>query len=88
MILTTAAKTGCYAANGTIARLAERHESCDPSEMHLSSQAIREFQDLCRQEFDIELSPSDAEREALRVLSLFWLVLSDDPESGDGFDRL
>lgn len=54
----------------------------------LSRNAVQEFQQLCRIEFGLELSDSEAEREALRVLSLFWLVLTDEePQSDARFDR-
>ena len=53
------------------------------SSPRLSRNAIVEFQELCRTEFDLELSDSDAEREALRVLSLFRLVLTDEEPPGD-----
>jgi hypothetical protein len=54
--------------------------------MQLSEQAISEFKALCREEFDAELSDADLEREAVRVLSLFWLVLTDEEPETDQVD--
>lgn len=50
--------------------------------MHLSTQAIEEFKEICRDEFGVELSDDEAGQHALRILNLFWLVLTDDePEA-------
>jgi hypothetical protein len=46
--------------------------------MRLSEQAIEEFKEICKDEFGVELSDAEAEQHALRVLNLFWLVLTDD----------
>ena len=57
--------------------------------MRLSNEAIQEFKAICREEFGVNLSDGEAEQHALRVLTLFWLTLTDDePESGSDFDTL
>jgi hypothetical protein len=42
--------------------------------MALSREAIDEFKAICRDEFGIELSDTDAEQRALEVLHFFWLL--------------
>lgn len=54
--------------------------------MHLSDEAVFEFKEICREEFGVELSDEQTECEARRVLSLFWLVLTNEEPDTDGFD--
>jgi hypothetical protein len=54
--------------------------------MHLSEKTIQEFKEICKDEFDVELSDAEAEQHALRVLNLFWLVLADDDEPAPSTD--
>lgn len=42
--------------------------------MRLSTKAIQEFKEICRDEFGVELSEAEAEERALAVLDLYWLV--------------
>src|ERR1700687_3700794 len=46
-------------------------------ESSLPKKCIEEFKQLAKDDFGLELSDSEAEREAYRVLELFWLVLTD-----------
>ena len=55
----------------------------------LSKQCIDEFKQLARDDFGLELNDSDAAREALRVLELFWNVLmEEDPSNSKEADDL
>lgn len=42
--------------------------------MRLSTKAIQEFKEICREEFGIELSDDEAQLYATRLLELFWLL--------------
>ena len=56
--------------------------------MRLSEKAIQEFKEICRDEFELELSDDDAQAHALRVLELFWLLFGEStpPDSQYGLD--
>jgi hypothetical protein len=52
--------------------------------MALSKEAVREFKEICRGEFKVELSDTEAEQRALEVLEFFWLLSSSQrAEAGD-----
>jgi hypothetical protein len=52
--------------------------------MSLSRKAIEEFKQICRDEFGVELSDTDAEQRAREVLDFFWLLsTSERAEEGD-----
>lgn len=42
--------------------------------MRLSAKSMQEFQDICRDEFGVELLAAEAEARALAVLDLYWVV--------------
>jgi len=42
--------------------------------MGLSRKGIDEFKEICRDEFDVDLSDTEAEQRALEVLDFFWLL--------------
>lgn len=56
--------------------------------MRLSDEAIREFKEICREEFGVELSDSDAEQRAWEVLDFFWILSVGGERAKDtNFDR-
>lgn len=51
--------------------------------MALSREAIKEFKEICCDEFGVDLSDTDAEQRALEVLDFFWLLSTETgPEKG------
>lgn len=56
--------------------------------MRLSERAVREFKEICRDEFGVEFSDSDAEQRAWEVLDFFWILSAGGQRAKDtNFDR-
>jgi hypothetical protein len=56
--------------------------------MRLSDQAVHEFKEICRDEFGVVLSDSDAEQRAWEVLDFFWiLAVGSERARNTNFDR-
>ncbi len=47
--------------------------------MSLSRKTVDEFKSICKDEFGVELSDTEAELRALEVLDFFWFLATDEP---------